>query len=233
MQYNWSISINPSDFEKKLLAELRKITSAYISNVIKKIRPKLRSIIAYHLINSPEYDALTDLRGKLRLDLGIENPETIISQLIDYISNQINFLKKDPTATSLGGMTLYLLRREGLEGLINSPLGSYTSKGGEIPWLKWLLTEGTSTIIQDYEVRYYDKAQKNSRSRFALMVQPTKLPSRARYSKFYDSGGNFTGVKGFSIDSEYAGTEDDNWITRSFSRAIPSINELIEKEGLV
>jgi hypothetical protein len=208
-----------------------RLMKKYVTALIKKTRPAVKAAVIYHIKNSPEYESMTELRGKLRMDLGIENAEVVLYQLIEYIANQISFVKKDGNANSLGGMALYLLKREGLEGLISSPLASYQSKAGEIPWLKWLLTEGSSTIIQDYEVRYYDRPQKNSRSKFALMVQPTKIAARTKSSKFFNSNGNFLGVGGFNIDSEFSGTEDDNWITRSFNRAIPSITDIINREA--
>lgn len=230
MEYKWSISIDEKQLEKGLKDELRKVTSKYISDLIKRIRPTVVAIIDYCIKTAPESDSLTDLRGQLRLDLGVENPESIIFAVSNYITSKINFVKKDPTGNSLGGMALYLLRREGIQGLANHPLGSYESKSGTIPWLRWLLLEGSGILIQDYEVRYYNSIQKNSRSRFALMVQPTTIAARMKYSKFYD-GGYFKGVDGFNISPEFSGTEDDNWITRSFDRAIPKINEIINREG--
>lgn len=230
MEYKWSISLDGKELEKGLKEELRKITSKYISDLIKRIRPSIVSIIDYYIKTAPEAESLTDLRGRLRLDLGVENPESIIPVIAGYITSKINFVKKDATANSLGGMALYLLRREGIQGVADHPLGSYESKAGTIPWLRWLLLEGSGILIQNYEVRYYNSIQKNSRSRFALMVQPTTIAARVKYSKFYD-GGYFKGVDGFNISPEFSGTEEDNWITRSFDRAIPQINEIINREG--
>ena len=86
-------------------------------------------------------------------------------------------------------------------------MASYQSKGGKVDWLEWLLTAGTSEVISGYRVMYgfFD----TSRTGEAIMVK----------SK----------TKGFSIDPMYAGTQDDNWITRSLKKVEGNISNLFQK----
>lgn len=66
-----------------------------------------------------------------------------------------------------------------------------SEKGDAIHWLWWLLTQGTQPVVEGYSVFF---KQGIGRSEMAIMVK----------SEGYN----------YSIDNYFAGTENDNWITR-------------------
>lgn len=72
-------------------------------------------------------------------------------------------------------------------------------RGYQLPWLKWLLVEGTKPIVKNYAVKF--GPNKSSRTGMAVMV---------------NSSSNW------SVPSEFAGTISSNWI----SRAIDDISDL-------
>jgi hypothetical protein len=76
-----------------------------------------------------------------------------------------------------------------------------TEKGQQLPWLKWLLFEGTSSIVKDYDVKFGPNTK--SRTGEAIMVQTNRS---------------------WRVPPEFAGTIADNW----FTRAIDSIDDSIE-----
>jgi hypothetical protein len=68
------------------------------------------------------------------------------------------------------------------------------------------LTAGTTEVVANYRILYGDF--KTSRTNEAIMT-----PSK--------SGG-------FRFDSEFAGTEDNNWITRSLARVESKLTNIFE-----
>lgn len=80
-----------------------------------------------------------------------------------------------------------------------------TEKGQKLEWLKWLLLFGDKTIIKDYTVVLGPNPR--SRTGNAVMVQETK--SR------------------WNIPPQFAGTLNNNWITRSIDSVNDEINSIL------
>jgi hypothetical protein len=77
-------------------------------------------------------------------------------------------------------------------------------RGYSLPWLKWLLLDGTAIIIDNYTVTMgYNKY---SRTGGAVMTR---------------TGG------AWRVPPQYSGTMDDNWITRSIENSKDEIDNLI------
>lgn len=66
-----------------------------------------------------------------------------------------------------------------------------TEKGERIYWLYWLLTQGTTPVVPRYDVYPIQGA---GRSHMAVMIS--------------------NDITSYSVDPRYAGTENDNWVTR-------------------
>jgi hypothetical protein len=74
-----------------------------------------------------------------------------------------------------------------------------------LPWLQWLLLEGNATIVRNYTVSF--GPNRFSRTGFALM-----RPS----------------LQSWKVPSEFAGTINDNWITRAIDGAESNIQKLLD-----
>ena len=80
-------------------------------------------------------------------------------------------------------------------------------KGTDLNWLEWLLLFGNKTIIRDYVVEFGD----NPRSRTGRAVMK--------------------GVKSgkWGVPPEFAGTKNNNWITRAIESADSEINSILKE----
>jgi hypothetical protein len=79
------------------------------------------------------------------------------------------------------------------------------SKGYSLPWLKWLLFEGSKPLIKNYSVKF--GSNKRSRTGQAIMISSNK---------------------NWKVPSEFAGTVTNNWITRAIDRASDKILQDIQ-----
>lgn len=203
----YTIRINENEFFTAANEEILKIVSKSISFAISKTRPTFVKEIKNALKQDIVYLELSNkIDGILYYDVGLENAGQVAEQIVELVSNSIQLRKLPPIRGDLGGIGLTVLK-DGLQPILSLPMGSYQSKGGKVDWLDWLLTAGTSEVISGYRVMYgfFD----TSRTGQAIMVK----------SK----------TKGFSIDPDYAGTENDNWITRSLKRVEGNISNLFQK----
>lgn len=203
----YTIRINENEFFNAANEEILKIVSKSISFAISKARPTFVKEIKNALKQDIVYLELSNkIDGILYYDVGLENAGQVAEQIVELVSNSIQLRKLPAIRGDLGGIGLTVLK-DGLQPILSLPMGSYQSKGGKVDWLDWLLTAGTSEVISGYRVMYgfFD----TSRTGQAIMVK----------SK----------TKGFSIDPDYAGTENDNWITRSLKRVEGNISNLFQK----
>ena len=100
-----------------------------------------------------------------------------------------------------------MMKSDDLNGLIYTDFASVIDDDGYVlPWLEWLLLEGQSIIVKNYEVLYTKSA--SSRSGMALM-QPSKSSWR--------------------VPSQFAGTEKNNWTTRAINSVEDNIYIIIQK----
>ena len=79
------------------------------------------------------------------------------------------------------------------------------SSGYSLPWLKWLLLDGSAILVPNHSVVFGPNPK--SRTGNAIM----------RLDK----------NRGWSVPSQYQGTESNNWITRALDNAAPEIEKLI------
>lgn len=203
----YTIRINENEFFNAANEEILKIVSKSISFAISKTRPTFVKEIKNALKQDIVYLELSNkIDGILYYDVGLANAGQVAEQIVELVSNSIQLRKLPAIRGDLGGIGLTVLK-DGLQPILSLPMGSYQSKGGKVDWLDWLLTAGTSEVISGYRVMYgfFD----TSRTGQAIMVK----------SK----------TKGFSIDPDYAGTENDNWITRSLKRVEGNISNLFQK----
>lgn len=203
----YTIRINENEFFNAANEEILKVVSKSISFAISKTRPTFVKEIKNALRQDIVYLELSNkIDGILYYDVGLANAGQVAEQIVELVSNSIQLRKLPAIRGDLGGIGLTVLK-DGLQPILSLPMGSYQSKGGKVDWLDWLLTAGTSEVISGYRVMYgfFD----TSRTGQAIMVK----------SK----------TKGFSIDPDYAGTENDNWITRSLKRVEGNISNLFQK----
>lgn len=155
-----------------------------------------------HEIQAIKYDLL-------QYDLGLKEDEAeeVIDQIPHIIVNSMDIEVKK----IIGRLSIKLkLIHSGYDDILAikgaSFLQTYTRNTPTvIPWLEWLLTRGYEIVVSDYHVIY--KQSDASRSGGAFMVQ--------------------TGS--FRIPPQFAGTPDDNFLTRALKDMSSDFVKAVER----
>lgn len=208
MRYNIKILESNSEIEKKILDALVEDCRKFFQKSIRDIKSKLPTIIRTAIQDSPEYKSLVS--GDLQYEIGIEDAANKTNGLINIWINSMLIDYKLPTrkSGSIKGSINIRMIKSNFDDVLGTDYAIITDKirGYSLPWLEWLLLDGTKTIVRNYEVVLGPNPR--SRTGYAIM-KSNKSES-------------------WSVPPEYAGTVADNWITRSIDGAEESISQLLD-----
>lgn len=198
---------NTNEIESKILRALKPELNKYLEKIFQKIKPKITETVINAIVNSPEYNSL--LSGDLKYEFGLPDSDSRVSSIVnfwkkintDYKSVSINGNKLS------GGFTINMIDSD-YGDVINLPAAVFTTeKGTDLNWLEWLLLFGNKTIIKDYVVEF----GVNPRSRTGRAVMRGTQKGK------------------WSVPSEFAGTKNNNWITRAIDSIDGEINSIIKE----
>lgn len=189
-----------------LLPDVRK----YFGKVVKVLQKELPDIVNYAIVSSPEYSSI--IGGKLKYEFGIPNPQQKLVGLLDIWTKNINITYTPPIVSGGGQISsrisASMIKIDFSDVLYTEYAEVYDNqKGYTLPWLKWLLLEGSKVLVKDYQVIF--GPSRRSRSGFALMRK--------------------SNIESWRVPVEFAGSQNDNWITRAIDKSEPDIYNLIEK----
>jgi hypothetical protein len=189
-----------------LLPQVRK----YMQSSVSKMKKGLPDIVNVAIINSPEYASI--LGGRLRYELGIPDPETKLSGLLQVWSNNISVTYTPPVVLSNGGVrssiTIGMIKTDFSDVLGTDYALVYDNERGyALPWLKWLLLDGSVPIVRSHQV----VIGPSSKSRTGMAVMRENANSA------------------WGVPKKFAGTQRDNWITRAIDASRDQIYNFIEK----
>jgi hypothetical protein len=205
----------------KLLDSNAVIGTKILSAIISQLQPAftktqqslqqvLPKIVKEALILEPEYASL--LSGQLRSELGIPDADSKIDQIFNAWSNNVVVQSRAITMKGSGlsgGFSINVIKSD-FSDVLSLPASVVVDSvsGSIIPWLQWLLLEGNQILIRDYKL----KMGSNPRSRTgnAIMVSSTK--------------------DNWRVPPQFAGTINNNWVTRAIDRLDDNILSYIEKE---
>jgi hypothetical protein len=176
---------------------------------------------------TPEYASLITDRGQLRLEFGIANQEYVMARILsrlkecfgheyqrvkvtdyDKVSGQFRVFFNKGSFEFLYSEAAFLSSNSSFKKL---PPGKFkTEKGDTINWLEWLLEEGTKPIIYDYSVLFGEYGPHVSRTGGAIMIPRVDGTS-------------------WHVPDIFAGTVDDNWLTRVLREFEPVVADLVTK----
>jgi hypothetical protein len=202
--FNVSLEVDPA-LEKGLAKYVTKQLKGHIKrqaiSIASGIREPLRQIVHDSIVSTPEYHSL--LGGKLQGELGVTSPhqriEAVIAEWVNNISVTVKVASEPLLTISIG-----FIQQE-YEDVLSLIEASYDYEGGTIPWLRWLLLEGDSRIVRDYQ---FSPMTRGSRTGLGIMV-----PSARR---------------GWKVPSEFSGTATDNFVTRAFDGVDIKIEKLVQ-----
>ena len=190
--------------EKALAGELQK----FFLRLKPQIQDAVCQMVADAITNSPEWKSLQEVGSgdssssiTLREHFGLANPGPVLQGIVQAVQDGIEVDVVPPAAGHLGGFRVRILPKDyarelavpGAEYESDSKKGTYV-----IPWLRWLLIGGAGLLIVHAEINATRKSRAASRTGRAIMVTRTKTPS-----------------KGWRVPAEFAGTAENNWLTRA------------------
>ena len=189
---------SPVDFEKIIISAINDQFTAAVKKSIPLIEKGLEGLVYSGVSNCPE---MAELRGgELGAELGLttgvanqaaENIAIAVSQSIVIQGGKASSKDGD------GGLTVYVQPSNfaNVLGIKNAVVSYYSKKDKttvDLDWLNWILTRGDEIIVSKFRFE-----PESGRGR----------TGRGRMKK----GGSWR------VSPQYAGTEDDNFITRALS----------------
>lgn len=205
MKLSLQLLENDSYIKDQILQILAKQVEPVLNKSVNKAVPKIQQLIEDALKQEPEYISL--ISGQLRLEFGIAESSSV-DDIIKKLAATAQISVKNITIKNnglSGGLVLTALERTSMGGLINDSSAMVVdSKGYSLPWLQWLLYEGNKPIIRNYEVKIGPNP--NSRTGMAIMIDSDK---------------------NWRVPPTFAGTINNNWVTRAIDRVSNSIPKII------
>lgn len=207
MKISLTLLETDSYIQDQILKALAKQVEPALTKTISKITPKIQTLLEEALKEEPEYSSLTS--GQLRLEFGIPDVsavDSMVKKLAATAKISLNSVSIKSNSLS-GGLSLTALEKSSMGGLIGDDSAVVVSeKGQQLPWLQWLLYEGNKPIIRNYEVKI--GSNPNSRTGMAIMIDSDK---------------------NWRVPPAFAGTLNNNWVTRAVDRVSNSIPKLIQE----
>lgn len=188
---------------KEILKSLLKEVNNYYKKRTSKIRESVSLVVYESVYNSPEMQSVRG--GVLRLDFGLTfDPTTEIARAVAE-SVFIDFKDFKLISNDISSGVLVNIQPQDYLNVLNVA-GSVvvTEKGASLPWLEWLTLYGNQIIIADFGVEYKSGAGRTGGAHMIVSTRP------------------------FKVNSSFAGTAEDNFITRAIEAALPKIQIAIE-----
>lgn len=181
-----------SDIERKVNQALAEEFNAVLGKSVLIIRDRIRELVGPWIASQPEIlslgfqsgDSLAGYFGIPVSQVGIAIESIILSV---QNSVHVNFTKLNKDLK--GGFSIYVQPSD-FQNLLSLSVGHVVYERGDLHWLDWLLTKGSSIIIANYE---YSPKSGAGRSGLGTM----------------SIGGSFR------VPPAFSGTEQDNFITRA------------------
>lgn len=207
LKFNMKLVGNNSSIAKDMMNALLPDIEKYLDKVYNRMSKDIPDILVSAIQSQPEYSAL--LGGTLQGEFGIPDPQSRLNEILDAIrTGQV--VKRTPAKISANGIKagikLQMVKSDFADLLSLGSASFDTEKGTRLDWLKWLLTEGDTIIISNYE--FLLGSYPNSRTGLGIMRQ--------------------FGGSGWRVPPEYAGTVKNNWITRAIDSASQSIESALQ-----
>jgi hypothetical protein len=205
MKYSLKLLETDQQVFNLILQEIQKTLDSALNRAIPRITSEVKTLVSTSLRNQSEYISL--MAGTLKAEFGLPD-SSVVNSVIQAMVDSLIITKQNitikPKSGISGGLILNMIKSD-FSDIINQDIANVTTEEYALPWLKWLLLEGTASIVKNYNVLYGPSPY--SRSGLAIM-------------KNSDSD--------WSVPSTFAGTESDNWTTRAIRGIDKDIYNIIQ-----
>ena len=203
------IDIDLAETDKQISIQLQKYIIEVLHEAFQRATPaindKIKSQTRVFFVDDTYYSLAY---GALAANFGFPQGagqaqvDMILATIINNIQVTYQPLKKSGSSI-IGGLSLGVLVADFSDILTLDAAVITTEKQVKLPWLEWLLIRGNQLIIDEYSV---DLAPGRGRSGQAVMI--------------HDSGH-------WKVPSKYAGTINNNWLTRSISDHLTKYMQMV------
>lgn len=194
-------------FYKDVLREIGTFLMRSMPRAVGSIKNKLSQAVRVRIMSAPEYGAIAG--GTTSGELGISDGASRLNAIIDRWAESVSVRFIKGSGKSLGLIDIGILQEdwEDVLSMAEAEL-TYSSKRGTktLPWLRWLLKEGSATIVSQYD---FIPSPRGSRTGFGIMVKRRG---------------------GWKVPAQLAGTEKDNFATRALDDIATDINTIVRRE---
>lgn len=199
--------------------EICKQLSGAISKSAKRFITKIRALFYAEMLKTDEYSSLTgSMQDCLRGHFGLTDAEGKVKAIISKWMEGIVYQVRKPTVkcnSINAGLRIYLLQQDYADVLALPQAYQETERKldpSPLPWLRWLLLDGDKKkLIANYRIKW---TRRGSRTGLAIMAGP-------------DPGYEWSIS---TLPKNLTGTENNNWVTRLFTKITPLMNSIIHKE---
>lgn len=209
MLFSLKLIENDAIIINNILKALAPEVDKYFKKSISNLKNSLPSVINKSIVSSPEYASI--LSGSLKYNFGIPDPINKLAGLINIWSNNIQISYNSPTVirnSIICNFSANMIKIDFSDVLYTDYASIIDNiRGYSLPWLEWLLLEGNKTIIKNQKIVF--GPNKASRTGLAVMIDST--------------------TSSWKVPSQYAGTLNDNWITRAIDSSASEIESVINK----
>lgn len=210
LKFNIKVIETDSQIRVAMLKALADEVNIAVSKSIPFIENQIKDIVKRAITNEPEYQSLVG--GQLKYELGIPESSSRVNSIIDAWISNITIVNNGVKITNnglSGGFSLEMIARDFANVLsMNDANVNDSERGYSLPWLKWLLLEGGNILVRDYSVKFGSSPY--SRTGNAIMED--------------NPGSNWR------VPAQFAGTIDNNWITRAIDKLDDNIYNIFQTE---
>lgn len=190
------IANSNKDFKTWLTGEIAEHADTVFKRNKPVIEQNVKNLLKQKLVNNEAIQSLLDYdiaKNSLKKQFGLTDQEALISVdlIIESVVNSVEVvLVKSRRLDLITSFTIRILPKNLMETLANAI--SYVSQpsGSEIKWLEWLLLKGLEITVEGWS----EKLSNNPKSRAGGIMK--------------EDGGYYR------VDSRFAGTIEDNFLTR-------------------
>lgn len=200
--------------DQKISSDIMKLiyqeVSKRFSRAQKVVSQPIKKIIQDNLRLEPEYSSL--INGDLKIEFGIPD-SSIVDNIIKVIVDTVEVNIKTISVTSQGlrgGLEINFFADDAYDSVVENINATVidANSGFVVHWLRWLLLEGTSPLVKEYDVKYQAGTGR--------------------------SGGGFM-IKSnndWAVPAQFAGSKSSNWLTRATEKITEQQIEEIIKRAL-
>lgn len=206
VQINFKLLEDSQTINNRILKALKTELTNGLTKAFQKSQQDITTLIQKAIVSSDTYNSISS--GQLKAEFGLPDSDSRLDEILSFWSKIYAKFDKPKISNSsiTGGFTIQMIQRDFRDVLGISAASFTTNKGDRLDWLEWLLLFGNKTIIKDYNIVFGNF--KTSRTRMAIMRNATQGK--------------------WSVPNEYAGTINNNWITRVIDSLDNDINSIIE-----